>query len=389
MRKSNKMNKVFKQINDMYNSLCKLAENPENTFTKIDVTSSMQTKFVIFSYHIASYSDWLYPYSLESRGIMFEMDENNNPIRIACRPMQKFFNLYENPFTEELLDNEIQYVFAKEDGSLISTFLDKGELFVKTKASLFSQQALDAQKWLYDPKRKPLFNAIKEYTELGYTVNMEWVSPDNRIVLSYEEPRLIVLNIRNNITGEYIPREELLKDGQISQYLVDAYAIGNLQNILDEVKDMKNEEGFVIWKNDKPYCKIKCPWYIHLHSVKSSIASDKNLWESVAEGVTDDIKVLFEADPLAVKRISDFELMYKKSFSSIYNTVISVYNQLQGLSRKDYAIKSQSILNNENPKLFGIVMRLYLTGPDDELLNSIKDHLVKFREDYIDINIED
>lgn len=64
---------------------------------------------------------------------MFELDENDNPTRIACRPPAKFFNYKENPFTENIESSEVQYLFKKEDGSLISTFLDKGELFVKSK----------------------------------------------------------------------------------------------------------------------------------------------------------------------------------------------------------------------------------------------------------------
>ena len=174
-----------KTIKSLFDNLMNLCSDDNNTFFFVDTTSSMQSKFRIFSYYIASYSEWLKPDALECRGIMFELDDNNNPVRIAARPPKKFFNLFENPFTEDIKDDQVCLAFKKEDGSLISSFIDKGELFLKSKGSLFSQQVLDSQKWLYDERRKPLLDCLKWYAENDITINMEWVSPDNRVVLKY------------------------------------------------------------------------------------------------------------------------------------------------------------------------------------------------------------
>ena len=87
-----------KIIKSLFDNLMNLCSDDNNTFFFVDTTSSMQSKFRIFSYYIASYSEWLKPDALECRGIMFELDDNNNPIRVAARPPKKFFNLFENPF---------------------------------------------------------------------------------------------------------------------------------------------------------------------------------------------------------------------------------------------------------------------------------------------------
>lgn len=377
-----------KTIKSLFDNLMNLCSDDSNTFFFVDTTSSMQSKFRIFSYYIASYSEWLKPDALECRGIMFEFDDNNNPIRIAARPPKKFFNLFENPFTEDIKDDQVGLAFKKEDGSLISSFIDKGELFLKSKGSLFSQQVLDAQKWLYDERRKPLLECLKWYAENGITINMEWVSPDNRVVLTYEEPRLIILNARHNITGEYIDLEDLVKDQMINQYMVDNHPFETINELIKEVQELKDQEGYVVYdsKGAEPVFKIKCPWYVHLHSVKSSVSSDKNLWEAVAEGVSDDIKALFETDKASLDRIAKFESIYKKQFSFVYKTAIDIYNKLRGNSRKDYAIESQSILNEIGyPQLFNIVMRLYLNGPDESIVDLIKDHLVKFIDVYLEL----
>lgn len=377
-----------KTIKSLFDNLMNLCSDDNNTFFFVDTTSSMQSKFRIFSYYIASYSEWLKPDALECRGIMFELDDNNNPIRIAARPPKKFFNLFENPFTEDIKDDQVGLAFKKEDGSLISSFIDKGELFLKSKGSLFSQQVLDSQKWLYDERRKPLLDCLKWYAENDITINMEWVSPDNRVVLTYEEPRLIILNARHNITGEYIDLEDLVKDQTINQYMVDNHPFETINELIKEVQELKDQEGYVVYdsKGAEPVFKIKCPWYVHLHSVKSSVSSDKNLWEAVAEGVSDDIKALFETDKASLDRIAKFESIYKKQFSFVYKTAIDIYNKLRGNSRKDYAIESQSILNEIGyPQLFNIVMRLYLNGPDESIVDLIKDHLVKFIDVYLEL----
>ena len=377
-----------KTIKSLFDNLMNLCSDDNNTFFFVDTTSSMQSKFRIFSYYIASYSEWLKPDALECRGIMFELDDNNNPIRIAARPPKKFFNLFENPFTEDIKDDQVGLAFKKEDGSLISSFIDKGELFLKSKGSLFSQQVLDSQKWLYDERRKPLLDCLKWYAENGITINMEWVSPDNRVVLTYEEPRLIILNARHNITGEYIDLEDLVKDQTINQYMVDNHPFETINELIKEVQELKDQEGYVVYnsKGAEPVFKIKCPWYVHLHSVKSSVSSDKNLWEAVAEGVSDDIKALFETDKASLDRIAKFESIYKKQFSFVYKTTTEIYTKLRGSSRKDYAIESQSILNEIGyPQLFNIVMRLYLNGPDESIVDLIKDHLVKFIDVYLEL----
>ena len=377
-----------KTIKSLFDNLINLCSDDSNTFFFVDTTSSMQSKFRIFSYYIASYSEWLKPDALECRGIMFELDDNNNPIRIAARPPKKFFNLFENPFTEDIKDDQVGLAFKKEDGSLISSFIDKGEVFLKSKGSLFSQQVLDSQKWLYDERRKPLLECLKWYAENGITINMEWVSPDNRVVLTYDEPRLIILNARHNITGEYIDLEDLVKDQTINQYMVDNHPFETINELIKEVQELKDQEGYVVYnsKGAEPVFKIKCPWYVHLHSVKSSVSSDKNLWEAVAEGVSDDIKALFETDKASLDRIAKFESIYKKQFSFVYKTAIDIYNKLRGHSRKDYAIESQSILNEIGyPQLFNIVMRLYLNGPDESIVDLIKDHLVKFIDVYLEL----
>ncbi len=69
-----------------------------------------------FNYRLASYTDFCQPSALECRGIMFEIDADNKPVRLASLPFEKFFNLYENPFTIDLDLSKVKEIADKADG---------------------------------------------------------------------------------------------------------------------------------------------------------------------------------------------------------------------------------------------------------------------------------
>lgn len=110
MTKQRKTKQTIKSNVRLFNQLMKIADNDTTKFFWKDMTSGMGTKVRIFSYHVASYTDWLQAGALESRGIMFELDENDKPVRVMCRPMAKFFNYQEhntnlNTLCESLIKN--------------------------------------------------------------------------------------------------------------------------------------------------------------------------------------------------------------------------------------------------------------------------------------------
>lgn len=156
----------------------------------------------IFNYRLASYTDFQQPGALECRGVMFEVS-GDDAVQLASLTMSKFFNLNENPSTMGVDLTKVKRIEEKADGSLMSTYLHNDELRLKSKGSLFSDQALAAMKWLDRPENKQFKNELK-LAAMGvrpYTVNLEWCSPEHRIVLGYMEPTLKVLNMRDHEDG--------------------------------------------------------------------------------------------------------------------------------------------------------------------------------------------
>lgn len=354
---------------EIYDNLLKYTQEGE-TFYKVDHVWKGRV-YRIFSYRLASYTEFMKPDALEGRGIMFEMD-GETPVRLACRPMHKFFNLHENPSTMNLntASDNIEIVMDKVDGSLISTWLDhEGELQLKSKTSLTSGQVELAWKYLKansprmsnttKPYDYSLLSWLKDYATTNVvTVNMEYIGPDNRIVVGYEDASLRVLNTRDLEPNE--DEYDLSMHGWPDHPLY-GYAGGALDDAnefdLKALNDTTGIEGYVVVLKSGEWFKVKTPWYSALHKTKDSINSKKKLFECIVCETSDDLKALFYDDPLALKLIADMEAIVIPKFDHFVNLVETFYENNKGLERKDYAIKGQQELRRE---VFSLAMSKYL-----------------------------
>jgi T4 RnlA family RNA ligase len=350
----------------LYNNLMNLCAEPDSPFSFKDHPLGGDT-FRIFNYRIASYSDFCKDDALECRGIMFKMYDDK-PVRLACRPPKKFFNLNENPFTLNLDHNKIVEFMTKEDGSLISSFLigDRYELGLKSKASLISEQAVWAMEYLNRLENQEFKDEVHGLTIKGWTVNMEYVAPENRVVLPYQKPELVVLNIRNNETGMTLYHDQVY--GCKNLRWVHALKFNSLKlEWLESIPKMTDIEGYVIRYDDGLLVKVKTEWYLHLHLTKDSIVIPRRLFGCVIAETTDDLRSLFSNDEWALKTIKEMEDRVKPKFNHMVESVEKYYEENKTLIRKDYAIKGQEELG----AYFGLGMDRYLvesglrrSGPD-------------------------
>lgn len=300
--------------------------------------------FRIFNYRLASYTEFMRPNGTECRGHMFQITEEGHsasPIRLVSLPMEKFWNLNENPATMDLDVSTAVGVWDKLDGSLISSYDINGNLYLKSKGSLASDQAVGAMAWLAE---HPEYHAtITKLATTGHTVNFEWTSPDNRIVIGYDEPALLVLNVRNNTNGEYWSSAEV-------EYMFKEWAVQEVnlplmhtttELFVESIPDMKGVEGYVIRLASGQLVKIKTMWYLSLHRTKDTINSPRRLFEAVLDEATDDLRTLFVDDTQAIQMIEDMEEFVAEKYNHMVDTVERFYKRNKDLSRKDYAILGQ------------------------------------------------
>lgn len=380
------MTKLTKNQKTLFNQLMKLCNETE-CFYFIDQKTVMQTHVRIFNYRMASYSDWLKPGALECRGIMFAMD-GDTPVKLVSRPMEKFFNYAEVKAWEALkeapvtIGDTVVDVMIKEDGSLISTFCDSGYLGVKSKASVQSEQAMDAMSVIQS--NRALFDRLTELVVDGFTVNMEYVAPTNRIVIGYQDPAVVILNIRNNDTGEYVPYQDIFADAVLRPYLVERekIEITDLDAFIADAYTKEGFEGYVI-KTNKGFIKAKTNWYVNLHRTKDSITNNKDLFLNIVENTVDDLKQLFLDDVYSLKKIDAFETLFLDSLNNLSAKAFKAIEDTKGLSRKDYAIKLSSDLTPEGCIIFGPMMRYFDDTDKQKLVDNIVSLMVKNYEQFI------
>jgi RNA ligase len=357
---------------ELYENLMKLCASTE-AFYYQDFNLDNST-MRIFNYRLASYTDFLAPGAIECRGIMYEVDSaSNEPIHLASLPMHKFFNYRENPLTMDLDLTKIKTIETKADGSLISTYIHNNELRLKSKGSLSSDQALAAMKWLDRPENLSFKNQLYDLTENWFlTVNLEWCSIENRIVIGYNEPQLFVLNARYRYTGKYLSFDTIkLSHVDVHSRHINTISVKDPVEFVTSIPLMQNIEGFVAKLEDGTWIKIKTNWYLSLHRAKDSINSPRRLFEAVLDDGIDDLRSLFFNDASLIKKIDEMQQRVDHLYNHLVATVESFYEKNKHLDRKEYAILGQKELNH---MYFGLAMNLYLKKQPEYKLFLKKHH---------------
>jgi len=331
----------------------------------------------IFNYRLASYGDFLKPSAMECRGQTFRLQNDGWPPVLVSLPMEKFFNLGENPFTMDLDLSKVIRVEDKRDGSLISTVRMPqydDVVHVKSKGSLTSDQAKAAYKMLnYGDEYWEFSKLLRSAIGSNYTVNMEYTAPSNQIVVGYTKAALTVLNIRDNATGAYI---DPINFGFPAYWVADYQDREVDQTWLEMVEQETGKEGYIIQFDNGLKVKIKNDWYRNLHLQKEQVSQPRRLFEAVLHETSDDLKGLFAADPQSIQRIEAMEELVKREYNRLANIIDTFYTENRELSRKDYAVLGQQVLVPHG--VFSQAMNLYLGNP-----HGLKDNMIKNYKKFI------
>lgn len=365
----------------LYNDLVALTKEVDTFYFKNEVLDG--NTYRIFGYRIAQYSDWIKSGALECRGHMFRMN-GDMPEALVCLPLPKFFNLNENPFTMEVDYSKVCSVKNKDDGSLISTFIHNDELLFKTKGTLFASQAKDALDWCI--KEAPeLYRCLTDITKDGYTVNMEWCSPANRVVVKYNTSGLRIINVRDNETFETIPNR-LTRFGLFgSEFDANNFVgepepeqwLGRVEEFVNSIPSLTGVEGYVLELITGQYIKIKTNWYLTLHRTKESIDIPGRLFESIINETQDDLRSLFADDEYSLNKVAAMEALVVPKYNNIIKQVELFAIMNRGAIRKDYAIKAQELLGD----YFGLAMILY-QGREP----NYKEWAIKHKEHFLNVS---
>ena len=225
-----------------------------------NVKASYFGHLVIFNYTLDAEKEnrWNW-FERVSRGLIL----NWHTGEIVARAFDKFFG-YGQRGHYPAKDAHIVRILEKMDGSLgILYRIGFDRYRVATRGSLESDQALWATDYL---------NANFDLSVLpdDWTLLFEIIYPENRIVIDYSGfEGLVLLAIRNRITGEYLPWPTV--QNVAIEYGFELPKVYNFNNVADILANLDfldgNHEGYVVEYSDGSRWKFKGDRYLELHRI--------------------------------------------------------------------------------------------------------------------------
>jgi len=290
------------------------------------------------------------------------LDSND---RIISLGFPKFMNLNEGVETYKVTENDLLenagkglYATLKIDGSLLVRFVHNGKVRFRTRGSL--RVGLDnafeidvfCEKYpkLINPNWFPDFSLL-----------FEWVSPANRIVIRYDEPKLFLLGAVKfessvpwwNANPKLLETEILEGISQtIAIEMFHYYDLNSTYEVTKLINDLKSNteiEGFVLrFHRGQKLVKVKADHYLTLHALRSRLTTELliDLWLQWERPDFEGYRQKFET-------LYDYEcwMWAMPAVSSMFDglrDVLATYEHIKkfveanrGLVRKDFALAVQ------------------------------------------------
>ncbi len=260
--------------------------------------------------------------------------------RVVATPFPKFFNVGEGTATIPAVAFD---TFEKLDGSLIILFNHAGVWRTATKGSFRSDQARAAARWI-----EPLDLA---FLDPESTYLAEWVAPDNRIVVPYHKPELVLLAAFGGDGLEH-PYDHLHATGASRGWRVARrYHFESVVDLIAHATTLPpTEEGYVLRFADGLRLKVKGDEYHRIHALISR-CTPLAMWESMQAG--DDLAAVRQQLP--EEFWVDFDAItsaLQSNIDDLVKRVVAVAAPLDGLPDKDVGLRLAEFPEPERSFIF-------------------------------------
>ena len=311
--------------------------------------------------------------TMTCRGII--IDDSNN---IVAWPFYKFFN-YEEIDTLASKHPELNLeipdlpfkVFEKMDGSLGVGYWVDDKLYIATKGSFCSDQAIKANEIL-NSKYHDAYKLLNK----SYTYLFEIIYPENRIIVNYGDIEdLILIGVKNTSNGE-----DIFEDYSNIFTCVKEYDGLKDWRQIREMISGDNREGFVIRFENGFRMKMKYEDYFKKHFLKSYL-TEKHIFifyeEHRLEELNDIVNQLDEENQIMVKYMID---KFDHHYNRIKDTGLNEFNKM-GYSVGTLMTKDTAERIKKECKYPNLVFRLIRGQNIDIDVMKILHKEIKFLED--------
>ena len=230
----------------------------------------------------------------ECRGLILDYDYN-----IVSRSFDRFFNYGEQFST---FNPATAVAYEKVDGSLIKIYNWNGNWYVSTRGTAFAESGVNGWDLTF---KDMVFRALGCITEAEFQhhceTNLDWsctyiceiTGVENRVVTRYQGYTLWYLACRANQSGKYY--DGYTKDFGFAE--PKSFKFDSIESCIETAKHLPDlQEGYVMYENGVPVCKVKSPAYVAIHRIKGEGLTPKRIAELVVINEQEEYLTYFEED---------------------------------------------------------------------------------------------
>lgn len=272
----------------------------------------------------------------ECRGLMFDRDGN-----IMARRLHKFFNVNERDETQEgSIDlGRHHVILEKLDGSMITPVLVDGYLRFGTKMGI---NDISMQAEAFVAVRPELYHFCAQSMQSSWTPIFEWCSRKQKIVIDHPEDRLVLIAMRDTITGQYMQYDQMYALAWRICEVVRQFegTVENMRRLVEHTHALEGTEGFIVRFDDGHMVKVKSDWYVTRHRAKDSISQEKNVISMIVDGEVDDVKAMLPDEDR--QKLAEFEAVFWHGFEQSVRRVqflLDEHRKATGGDRRTFAIE--------------------------------------------------
>lgn len=312
----------------------------ENGIQKLNEDFSIMVKLYDEGLYVLNYdqinSPKAHPIVMECRGLIIDHSFN-----IVSRSLDRFFNLGEQPDTQVHLDWTKAECAEKVDGSLIKIYNWKGTWYCSTRGTAFAESNCN----FGDSFKSLIFKALDcddeiEFQHLcnlwldsDWTYILELTCRENRVVKSYDGYTLHYLASRHNQSEEFGDDYEKQAALMIGAREINTFKFSSVDDCINTAKHLPDlEEGYVVYQDGKPVCKVKSPAYVAVHHIRGEGLSPKRIMQLVFINEQDEYLNYFPED-------EKFFTPYVKALQELLDDIVIVYERFEGIvEQKEFAL---------------------------------------------------
>ena len=278
----------------------------------------------------------------ECRGLIFSLTGD-----VISLPIRKFFNVNERE--ETLIDNidfsRPHVILEKLDGSMIRPILINNTYRLGTKMGI-TDVSLQVEVWVKKHTNYDQF--IKDCIDKKICPQFEWCSRKQKIVIDYPVDRLVLLSIRDLITGKdwsMLELKQLASIYNIDVVLEYTGSIDNMKMLVSTTKELTDQEGWILKFDDVSY-KIKSDDYVMKHRAKDSILRENGVLELLLDEKLDDIKsLLSDKDRINIENFEKSFWEGVKNTSKKWEASNLEIKSIEYITRKWFALNLSSTVD--------------------------------------------